>query len=80
MNYIVLYSFKLVIQVNFVSLHDNFQIFHTHNAEVVEMAFEILGKKVEIIDNDIWITDALYEISNEMFNLCKILCVKYIIV
>lgn len=45
-------SFGLKLVLKFLAgLDANFTIFHPHNAEVVEMAFEVLGKKVTVLDN-----------------------------
>lgn len=45
-------SFGLKLVLKFLAgLDANFKIFHPHNQEVVEMAFEVLGKKVTILDN-----------------------------
>jgi phosphoribosylpyrophosphate synthetase len=45
-------------------MNANFKIFHPHNSEVVEMAFEICDKKVEIIDNSEFIIKVLEEINH----------------
>ncbi len=44
------FGLKLVLK-HLIQMNANFRIFHPHNAEVVEMAFEICDKKVTIIDN-----------------------------
>tara|TARA_R110000772_G_scaffold54130_1_gene123559 strand:- start:71412 stop:72293 length:882 start_codon:yes stop_codon:yes gene_type:complete len=44
------FGLKLVLQ-DLIRLNADISIFHPHNPEVVEMAFEIMGKKVKILDN-----------------------------
>jgi len=46
-----------------VKLNANFTFFHPHNAEVVEMAFFIAGKKCEIMDNTLYIGKVLRKLS-----------------
>lgn len=59
-------SFGLgLILKHLVSLNADFTFFHPHNAEVVEMAFFIAGKKCKIMDNLSFITNTLYNISKE---------------
>jgi ribose-phosphate pyrophosphokinase len=59
-------SFGLKLVLKFLAgLDANFTIFHPHNAEVVEMAFEILGKKVEILDNSDFISKVLKDLAYE---------------
>lgn len=45
-------SFGLKLIIKFLTnLKANFSVFHPHNSEVVEMGFELLDSKVNIIDN-----------------------------
>lgn len=46
-----------------VNLDANFTFFHPHNAEVVEMAFFIAGKKCTIMDNTMFINNVLKMLS-----------------
>ena len=58
------FGLKLVLK-HLIQMKANFKIFHPHNAEVVEMAFEICDKKVEIIDNSEFIARVIaYQITN----------------
>lgn len=67
-------SFGLKLVLKFLAgLDANFTIFHPHNAEVVEMAFEILGKKVEIMDNTEFIKEVFSDIRTETFSQDTIL-------
>ncbi len=67
-------SFGLKLVLKFLAgLDANFTIFHPHNAEVVEMAFEILGKKVEILDNTEFIQEVFKDIRTETFSQDTIL-------
>lgn len=53
-------SFGLKLVLKFLAgLDANFWIFHPHNSEVVEMAFEILDKKVNILDNTTFIEEVI---------------------
>jgi ribose-phosphate pyrophosphokinase len=56
-------SFGLKLVLKFLAgLDANFKIFHPHNPEVVEMAFEVLGKKVVTLDNTTFIKDVLNDL------------------
>lgn len=67
-------SFGLKLVLKFLAgLEANFTIFHPHNAEVVEMAFEILGKKVTILDNTEFIQEVFKGIRTETFSQDTIL-------
>lgn len=48
-----------------VKLNANFTFFHPHNAEVVEMAFFIAGKKCEIMDNSLFISRVLGKLQKD---------------
>lgn len=52
------FGLKLVLQ-ELANMDANFSIFHPHNPEVVEMAFEVLGSKVDIIDNSQFMSEVL---------------------
>ncbi len=67
-------SFGLKLVLKFLAgLEANFTIFHPHNAEVVEMAFEVLGKKVTILDNTEFIQEVFKDIRTETFSQDTIL-------
>lgn len=58
-------SFGLKLVLKFLAgLDANFKIFHPHNEEVVIMAFEVLDKKVQIIDNYEFIYKLLYNTAS----------------
>lgn len=57
------YGLKLVLQ-ELINLDAYIQIYHPHNPEVVEMAFEVSNKKVTLQDNSMFITKVLYDIGN----------------
>lgn len=57
-------SFGLgLILKHLTSLKANFKIFHPHNEEVVNMAFYVKDKKVEIINNSRFISDVFKELK-----------------
>lgn len=58
------FGLKLVLK-HLMQMKAHFRIFHPHNAEVVEMAFEICDKSVEIIDNSMFITRVLPKLQDE---------------
>ena len=66
------FSLKLVLKY-LAGLSADFTIFHPHNAEVVEMAFEVLDKKVSIKDNSDFILEVFKEIRTETFSQDTIL-------
>lgn len=66
------FSLKLVLKY-LAGLDADFTIFHPHNAEVVEMAFEVLDKKVVIKDNSDFILEVFREIRTENFSQNTIL-------
>lgn len=67
-------SFGLKLVLKFLAgLDANFSIFHPHNSEVVEMAFEVLDKKVSIMDNTAFINEVFKHIRTETFSQDTIL-------
>jgi ribose-phosphate pyrophosphokinase len=57
-------SFGLKLVLKFLAgLEANFSVFHPHNSEVVEMAFEVLDKKVDILDNSNFIRRVLADLD-----------------
>lgn len=57
-------SFGLKLVLKFLtSLDANFWIFHPHNSEVVEMAFEVLDKKVNILDNTTFVEEVITKLE-----------------
>lgn len=60
------FGLKLVLK-QLVQMNTKFKIFHPHNQEVVEMAFEMYDKKVEIIDNSEFIKKVLDNLALEEF-------------
>jgi len=58
------YGLKLVIKY-LAGLNADIRIFHPHNAEAVELGFEVLDKKVEIISNTFFITKVLHELNTD---------------
>lgn len=62
-------SFGLKLILKFLAgLDADFTIFHPHNAEVVEMAFEVLDKKVKILDNTKFVAETLNELYLDFFD------------
>lgn len=57
------FGLKLVLQ-ELINMDAHFIIFHPHNPEVVEMAFEVCNKKVTIQDNVRFINQVLFELGN----------------
>lgn len=57
------FGLKLVLQ-SLIRMDATFKIFHPHNPEVVEMAFEIMnkGRNLQIIDNEEFIRNVFSEI------------------
>lgn len=56
------FGLKLVLQ-KLVKMDADFSIFHPHNPEVIEMAFEMYNKKVETIDNSEFIKTVFYKLT-----------------
>lgn len=57
-------SFGLKLVLKFLAgLDANLKIFHPHNSEVVEIAFEVLDKKVVILDNTEFIEEVLAKLE-----------------
>ncbi len=58
------YGLKQVVKF-LAGLNADLRIFHPHNPDAVELAFEVLGKKVELIPNTFFIQRVLKELPTE---------------